>query len=271
MRKNFIWILGLISLICLLGLTACGVKDPLTGPERAWLEKKGVLNIGVFEDYPPFGFLDDTKQPVGMSIDYWNLLARKLNFKVQFHPAAFDNQLKGLEGGRFDSLAGVFPLPERQKALDFTKNYYAINTDLFVAPELGSVTSLKNLPRIPVGVVAGDSSQEEAQKAGLKTEVYSAYLETVLALAQGKVKAIILDEPVVAYYTKAKGLEGKIRKVSPPVAQGWMTLPVKKGNLELLAILNKGISLVSPEEWQEIERKWWGPSKESGPAAPAKP
>ncbi len=78
MRKNFIWILALISLICLVGFTACGVKDPLTVSERAWLEKKGVLNIGVFEDYPPFGFLDDTKRPVGMSIDYWNLLARKL-------------------------------------------------------------------------------------------------------------------------------------------------------------------------------------------------
>ena len=261
MRKNFIWILALISLICLWGLTACGVKDPLTVTERAWLEKKGILNIGVFEDYPPFGFLDETRQPVGMSIDYWNLLARKLNLKVKFHPAAFDNQLKGLEGGRFDSLAGIFPLPERQKTLDFTKNYYAINTSLFVAPELGSVTSLKNLPRVPVGVVERDSSQDEAQKAGLKTEVYPAYLATVLALAQGKVKAIILDEPVVEYYIKAKGLEGKIRKVSPPVAQGWMTLPVKKGNPELLAILNKGISLVSPEEWREIEHKWWGRAK----------
>ena len=261
MRKNFISRLALISLICLAGVFACGVGDPLTAPERAWLEKKGVLNIGVFDGYPPFGFLNEAGAPVGMSIDYWNLLAQKLNLKIKFHPAAFEKQLKGLEGGEFDSLAGIFPLPERQKDFDFSKSYYSINTSLFISPELGDITSLETLPPVPVGVVEGDSSQEEAQKAKLKTMVFSGYLETVMALADGKVKAIILDEPVVTYYIKAKGLEGKIRKVPQPVAQGRMTLPVKKGNTQLLDILNKGVSLVSPEEWREIEEKWLGRAK----------
>jgi polar amino acid transport system substrate-binding protein len=261
MRKKIFSKLALISLICLLGVTACGVKDPLTAPERAWLEKKGVLNIGVFDGYPPFGFLDDAGAPVGMSIDYWNLLARKLNFKVKFHPASFEKQLKGLEGGEFDSVAGIFPLPERQKDFDFSKSYYTINTNLFVSPGLGDITSLENLPPIPVGVVEGDSSQDVAKKAKLKTMVFAGYLETVMALANGKVKAIILDDPVVAYYIKVKGLEGKIRKVPQPVAQGGMTLPVKKGNAQLLDIFNKGVSLVSPEEWREIEDKWLGRAK----------
>ena len=261
MRKKYFWILTLISLLCLLGLTACSVQDPLTAPERAWLEKKGVLNIGVFEDYPPFGFLDETKQPVGMSIDYWNLLAQKLKLKVKFFPAVFDKQLKGLESGQFDSLAGIFPLPERQKSFDFTKSFYAINTNLFISPGLGNITSLKDLPPVPVGVVQGDSSQEVAKKAGLEMKVFSTYSETVMALANGKVKAIILDAPVVAYYIKVKGLEGKIRKVPQPVAQGWMTLPVKQDNIELFNILNKGISLVSPQEWRMIEEKWVGPAK----------
>jgi ABC-type amino acid transport substrate-binding protein len=261
MRKNWFSLLAPISLICLLGLTACSVQDPLTAAQRAWLEKKGVLNIGAFDGYPPFGFLDETGQPEGMSIDYWNLLARKFNLKIKFHPTSFEKQLKGLEKGQFDSLAGVFPLPDRQNAFDFSKSFYTINTNLFISPGLGNVTSLKNLPRVPVGVVEADSSQDLAQKAGLKTEVFITYLETVMALGKGKVKAIILDEPVVAYYTKTHGLQGKIQKVSPPLAQGEMTLPVKKGNVELLEILNQGVSLVSPKEWGEIEKKWLGPAK----------
>lgn len=263
MRKNFFWILSLISLICLLGLTACSpkAKDPLTPEERAWLEKKGVINIGVFEDYPPFGFLDEAKQPVGMSIDYWNLLAQKLNLKAKFSPASFGKQLKGLESGELDSLAGIFPLAERQQSFDFTKSFYALNTNLFIAPGLNHVTSLKNLPFVPVGVVEGDSSQEVAKQAGLEMKVFTSYQETVMALANGQVKAIILDDPVVAYYTQVKGLAGKIRKIPDPVAQGWMTLPVKKGNIQLLNILNKGMSLVSPQEWQTVEQKWVGPAK----------
>jgi len=260
MRKNFFWISTLIPLLCLLGLTACSQKatDPLTAAERAWLEKKEVLNIGVFEDYPPFGFLDEAKQPVGMSIDYWNLLAQKIKLQVKFHPTSFEKQLKGLESGEFDSLAGIFPLAERQQVFNFTKSFYAINTNLFISPELENITSLKNLPRVPVGVVKEDSSQEVAKKAGMEMKVFTSYLETVMALANGQVKAIILDDPVVAYYIKAKALEGKIRKVPAPVAQGWMTLPVKGENIQLLSILNKGISLVSPQEWQVIEQKWVG-------------
>lgn len=261
MRKNLFWILALISWICLLGVAGCGGKDPLTAPERAWLQKKGVLNIGVFEDYPPFGFLDEAKRPVGMSIDYWNLLARKLNFKVKFHPVSFEKQLKGLESGEFDSLAGLFPLPERQKVMDFTRSFCTINTNLFISPTLGDIIFLKELPDIPVGVVEGDSSQDVAKKAKLKTEVFSGYQETVMALAEGKIKAIILDEPVVVYYIKAKGLEGKIRKVPQLLIQGWMTLPVKQDNIQLLDILNRGISQVSPQEWWAIEEKWVGRAK----------
>ncbi len=263
MRKNFFWVLSLLSLFCLVGLTACSqeAKDPLTPAERARVEQKGVLKIGAFPDYPPFGFLDEAKQPVGMSIDYWNLLAQKLNLKVKFCPTSFDKQLKGLESGDFDSLAGIFPLMERQKSFDFTKSFYTLNTNLFVAPGLNNISSLQSLPSVPVGVVEGDSSQEVAKQAKREMKVFPGYLETVMALANGQVKAIILDDPVVAYYIKVKGLAGKIRKVPDPVAQGWMTLPVKKGNLQLLEILNKGISQVSPQEWQKIERKWVEPSK----------
>ncbi|MDD2904487.1 MAG: transporter substrate-binding domain-containing protein [Syntrophales bacterium] len=261
MRKNFISIWALIILICLLGLAACTAKDPLTPEDRAWLQKKGVLNIGVFKGYPPFGFVDQDGKPVGMSIDYWNLLAQKLKINVKFHPVTFVKQLKGLESGEFDSLAGIFPMPDRQKTMDFTRSFYSINTSLFVAPDLKGIRSLKDLPDIAVGVVEGDSSQDLAQKANLKTQVFTGYEETVMALATDKVKAIILDEPVLAYYIKTKGLEGKIRKVPQLLMQGWMTLPVKEGNSQLLEILDKGIAEVSPKEWRAIEEKWVGRAK----------
>lgn len=261
MRENFVPLALLISCLCLWGLMACTAKDPLTPEERAWLEQKVVINVGVFDGYPPFGFLDDKGQPVGISIDYWNLLARKLNFKVKFYPVSFEKQLKGLEEGKFDSLAGILPSPERQKEMDFTRSFYAIDTNLFISPELPDISSLKDLPPIPVGVVEGDSSQEVAQKAKIKTRVFPGYQEMVLALAEGKVKAIILDEPVVAYYIKAKDLKDKIKKVPHPVIQGWMTLPVKTGNIQLLHILNKGVAWIYPEERLQIEEKWVGKGK----------
>jgi ABC-type amino acid transport substrate-binding protein len=37
-----------------------------------------------------------------------------------------------------------------------------------------------------------------------------------------------------------------------------MTLPVSKGNTILLDILNKGIDMVSKDEWEKIEKEWLG-------------
>jgi ABC-type amino acid transport substrate-binding protein len=250
-----------IILIILLGLAfslpSC-TADPLTPAQRSWLVQKGTLHIGVFNNYPKFGFLNESGQPVGLSIDFWKLLAAKLNFKVQFHPASIDNQLKGLEDGRFDSLAGIFRLPERRAQIDFSEPFYTIATCIYVAPGRTGIKELADLKGLKVGVVEGDSSQDLAKAAHLAPTLFITYNETVMALAKGKVQAIILDCPVVEYFIRRNCLQDKICQVEPIVARSQMTLPVKHGNAMLLGILNRGLSLITPEERHEIEKKWSG-------------
>jgi ABC-type amino acid transport substrate-binding protein len=250
-----------IVLTVLLGLAfslpSCTV-DPLTPAQRAWLAQKGTIHIGAFNNYPKFGFLNEAGQPVGLSIDYWNLLAAKLNFKVKFHPASFDNQLKGLENGRFDSLAGIFLLPARRAQFDFSKPFYTITTCIYVAPHRTGVKKLADLKGLKVGVVEGDSGQDLAKGAHLAPTSFITYGETVMALDKGKVQAIILDCPVVDYFIRKNSLQDKICRVEPPVARSQMTLPVKHGNAMLLGILNRGLSLITPEERHQIEKKWSG-------------
>jgi cystine transport system substrate-binding protein len=246
-----------VLLALVFSLPSCTV-DPLTPAQRAWLAQKGTINIGVFNNYPKFGFLNGAGQPVGLSIDYWNLLAAKLHFKVQFHPASIDNQLKGLENGRFDSLAGIFPLPDRRAQIDFSEPFYTITTCIYVAPGRTGIKNLEDLKGLKVGVVEGDSSQDLAKRAHLTPTLFITYNETVMALAKGKVQAIILDCPVVEYFIRKDSLQDKICQVEPTVARSQMTLPVKHGNAMLLGILNRGLSLITPEERQKIEKKWSG-------------
>jgi ABC-type amino acid transport substrate-binding protein len=246
-----------VLLVLAFSLPSCTV-DPLTPAQRAWLARKGTLNIGVFKNYPTFGFLNEAGHPVGLSIDYWNLLAAKLHFKVQFHPASIDNQLKGLENGRFDSLAGIFPLPDRRAQIDFSEPFCTINTCIYVAPDRTGVKNLADLKELKVGVVEGDSGQGLAKRAHLTPTLFITYGETVMALAKGRVQAIILDCPVVDYFIRKNSLQDKIRRIELPVARSQMTLPVKHGNAMLLGILNRGLSLITPEERRQIEKKWSG-------------
>ena len=85
-------------------------NDLLTKGQMDWLDRHKEVQVGAFNDYPPFGFVDASGQAQGMSIDFWNMMTQKLGFEVKFHPTAFAQQLEGLKSGRFDSLAGIFPL-----------------------------------------------------------------------------------------------------------------------------------------------------------------
>jgi ABC-type amino acid transport substrate-binding protein len=212
--------------------------------------------VGVFNDYPPFGFVDRTGAPKGMSIEFWRLLSSKLGFWVQFYPASFNEQLKGLESGKFDSLAGIFPLKERARRFDFTRPYTTIHTNIYVKPRHRRIKSLQGLRGLKVVVVEGDSGEAICLRAGINPVRVTNYLQAVFELANGDGDAMIMDELVVGYYIKRHGLEKKILKTGPPVDIGSMTLPVRKGNRRLLKILDTGVRSVSRVEWDKIERKW---------------
>jgi len=231
--------------------------DLLSPEETAWLKQHPQIKVGAFNDYPPFGFVDEKGRAQGISVDYWNLLSEKLGFEVVFFPAHFDDQLEGLKRGAYDSLAGIFPLEERTEYFDFSKRYMDINTYIFVQSRLSEeVNELKDLHKMKVGVVKGDSAQTLCEAAGLKPGAFKDYPDAIMALAEGRLDAIVMDELVVYYVLARNDLKDRVKRVGLPVYHGEMTLPVRKGNHILLDILNKGIMQFSPNELGDIAQKW---------------
>ena len=229
--------------------------DPLSREERAWLMQHGKIMVAA-EDYPPLNFIDQDGNVQGIAIDYWRLLADKLEFEVEFYPSEFSQELEDLKSGRIDSLVGIFPLEERAEYFDFSRPYMNINTYIFARPQYAHLTGFKDLKGLKVGVVKGDSGQTLSEAQGLGPKTFGSYIDTVLALAKGDVDAIVMDELVVVYTQKKYKIEDKIVRIGQPVDHGKMVLPVKKGNKVLLGILNKGVAAISAQELREISIKW---------------
>ena len=64
--KKYVFIL----LTCLFFLSLgekVKAEDPLTREQRAWLDNHGTIQVGAFDYYPPFGFLENPDEPQGMS------------------------------------------------------------------------------------------------------------------------------------------------------------------------------------------------------------
>jgi ABC-type amino acid transport substrate-binding protein len=230
----------------------------LTQQEKDWLSQKGTLRVGAFKDYAPFGLVDEAGQPVGISVDYWRLVAGRLGVKVAFTSQLFAAQLDGLRKGRFDSLAGIFALEERRKWFDFSRTYTVISTRMYVRADLKDRTTAKSLKGLKVAVVAGDSSEEIAREAGLTTVVFASYPQVVRSLGTGAAQVLILEEMEVDYYLKEFGFQSEAKAVGKPVAEGRMSMPVLRVDTVLLGILDKGIEAVGDSEWEGIWEKWMG-------------
>lgn len=231
--------------------------DPLSRVERAWLEQHGPVVVGCFLDYPPFGFVDKQGRPTGITVDFWTRLALDLDFAVQFEPVPFAAQVKGLEQGRFDSLAGMFIMPRREKRFLFSEPWLFINTNMFVRPSLaGKVRSLQDLRGLRVGVVQGDSGQTLVSDAGLTGRAYSEYAQAVRALGAGELDAVVMDEPAMFYLRARLRLWDSITEAGPAVDRGAVALPVRRGDIMLYSILSKGVSRQGPKAVDNLVRKY---------------
>ncbi|RJX34483.1 MAG: hypothetical protein C4525_07180 [Desulfarculus sp.] len=250
----------LAALLAVIMVAACGLdkQDPLGRQERAWVKEHGSVKVGVHQNYPPFSFLEQDGKPAGISIDLWRFMAEKLGFKVEFFPAEMQQQQDDLQVGRLDSLGGIFPLASRKALMDFSAPYYAVSTSIFVNAQVRDVSKLADLQSLKVGVVQGDSGQGICAAAGIKPQLFSGYGDAVLALGQGRLQAIVMDEPVVLYYRQKLGLLDKVEWATgrPVVNRNDLALPVKKGNAVLLRILNKGLAAAAGSEMQRIGERW---------------
>jgi polar amino acid transport system substrate-binding protein len=87
------------------------------------IQKNGVLRVGVFEDYPPFGSIGPDMKPHGYDIDMAGLLGQALKVKVELVAITGDNRMAFLADHKVDVLLSVGQTPERAKVIDFSDAY----------------------------------------------------------------------------------------------------------------------------------------------------
>ncbi|MGT2682593.1 transporter substrate-binding domain-containing protein [Streptococcus porci] len=210
------------------------------------VQKSGKLVVATETGFAPFAFktlVDGKNTIVGSDVDMVKKIAEGLGVEVELKEMSFDNVLVAVQSGKADiGISGISITKERQKNFEFSKGYYTAKTKIIIQKsDKDKVTSLTHL--IDESVAAQKGSIQEMIVTDQIPEAHLVSLpetgEMVIELKQGKVKAVMLEEPIAkAYVEKNPDLTIADIELAPVDADTYgIILP--KGNKDLAEAINE--------------------------------
>ena len=264
-------------------LVACGKQEPppavATAPAAAASapalapKPPRVYVVGTDAAYAPFESQNEKGEIVGFDIDVVKAIAAKAGMEVKFVNTPWEGIFNALNQGDRDLLVSAVTITEeRKQTMDFSNPYFDAQ-QLIAVKGNSKISKFDDLKKLKVGVQTGTTGDEAVTKLQGKASVNIKRFEsTPLALKEldaGGVDAVVADNGVVIHYVN-NNAGSKFKTVADtsftPEQYG---LPVKKGNTELLAKLNKGLADIKADgSYDKIYAQYFGvpPAKAAAPA-----
>ncbi len=215
-----------------------------------------MLTIACYEDYRPYSYVNNKGQVVGMLVDFWTLWAEKNQIELKFLPGPLTQSLDRIKTGEADIMIGLFRSKERTKYLDFSHPMIDIQTNLYVAQKM-EIDSVEDLGNTIVGVIENDYSMEYLSRnyPDIQIKAFPGSAQVVENALSGKLSAYALDFPNAIFLLAEHDSLIKFKRVKTLYTEK-LRAGVKKGNTQLLGVINRGIKGVSKQEVETVLSKW---------------
>ncbi|WP_263261825.1 transporter substrate-binding domain-containing protein [Pseudomonas sp. RIT-PI-S] len=117
-------------------LMAASLIQPANADALSDITQRGTLRVAVPQDFPPFGSVGPDLKPRGLDIDTAQLLAQRLNLKLELTPVNSTNRIPFLTTGKVDLvISSLGKNPEREQVIDFSSAYAPFYLAVFGPPE----------------------------------------------------------------------------------------------------------------------------------------
>ena len=249
-------LIGLLGILAAgaLALSACGSssKSATKNKFRTLDEIKsaGTINIGVFSDKHPFGYVDENGEYQGYDIYFGNRLAEDLGVKINYVSTEAANRVEYLETGKVDIILANFTVtPERAEAVDFALPYMNVGLGV-ISSDKEPVTSLDNWKaEDEMIVISGTTAETYMIKnyPDIKLQKYDTYANAKNALLNGSGKAWVNDNTEVIAFAKSN--PGYTVGIDNLGAKDTIAPAVTKGNTTLLEWINTEIESLGKENF----------------------
>ncbi len=236
-------------------------KDFLTEEEILWLDSRNnTIVVYPEKDFPPFSYYSSSNIPLGLSIDYLEIVAEKIGVKLQYLPAKSLSQvLDDIKSGKGDIIPSVVESEEKQDFLYFTDYYTDISSVIVVRKDSklkGDIT-LNDLSGQRVAITNGRAVRTFVAK-NYPRIIIEPTTDDQIALQQlvlGEVDAAVLDIASLSFYL-SKQVLSSVNIVGNAGFSYKLAFGIKKENKILQSILDKGLLQISQNKRTILNEKW---------------
>lgn len=253
-----------LTLSLTLSLAACGAENSSNGSLTADREKKqnvvyrtldeikesGTINIGVFSDKNPFGYVDENGEYQGYDVYFANRIGEDLGVKINYVSTEAANRIEYLQTGKVDIILANFTVtPQRAEEVDFALPYMNVALGV-VSPDSRVIESLDSWnTEDQIIVISGTTAETYLIEnyPDIPLQKYDSYATAKNALENGNGVAWVNDNTeVIAFALQNDGYTVGIPSLG---SQDSIAPAVSKGNNTLLDWLNEEIVSLGEEQF----------------------
>lgn len=207
-----------------------------TSEDSSLTVKEGVLTMATNAAFPPYEY-QEGGEIVGIDADIAKAVADKLGLELQIEDMEFDSIITAVVQGKADmGLAGMTVTEERQQSVSFSDSY-ATGIQSIIVTEDSTIQGPDDLADKKIGVQLSTTGDIYAvdDYGSDHVEEYNKGADAVMALTQGKVDAVIIDnEPAKSFVSANEGL----KILDTKYAEEEYAAALNKDNTALLEAVN---------------------------------
>ncbi len=249
MKKFTVKVIAILVLLAL-ALTSAAAEDGKVYRTLDEIKASGTINIGVFSDKNPFGYVDENGEYQGYDVYFAKRIGEDLGVAVNYVSTEAANRVEYLETGKVDIILANFTVTaERAEKVDFALPYMNVALGL-VSPESRVIKDLSEIGADDqVIVISGTTAEDYLIKNNpeIKLQKYDTYANAKTALENGNAVAWANDNTeVIAFALENEGYEVGIPSLG---SQDTIAPAVSKGNETLLTWINDEIVALAAENF----------------------
>jgi signal transduction histidine kinase/CheY-like chemotaxis protein len=219
------------------------------------------LVVGSEEEFPPFSTGTNSATAGGFTVELWKAVAKERGLAYTLRVGPFNQILQEFKDGKIDVLINLAQSAPRRQFADFTVPHVTVNGAIFVRKGVSGINAESDLADKSIIVLQADLAHDYALSQGWQKHlvVEPTAADCFKLLASGKHDAVLISKLVGMQTLRASDINNvKPLDIKAGFAQKF-SFAVQKGDADLLASINEGMSIVKLNgTYDQIHDKWFG-------------